>query len=63
MTRFLLSIAFFAVLAITVGFLLSGRDSFDWVLALGLFAVALAGEGLRLWLRRGRARSRQSSAT
>ncbi|MEV8373797.1 hypothetical protein AB0P21_13715 [Kribbella sp. NPDC056861] len=61
MTRFFLSVGFFAALSVGVGFLMSGNDSFDWGMALGLFALALAGEGLRLWIRRGRAGSRQSS--
>lgn len=61
MTRFLLSIAFFAVLSVGVGLLMSGSDFFDWAIALGLFGVALAGEGLRLWIRRGRTKTRQSS--
>ncbi len=61
MTRFFISLSVFAALAIAVGFLLPGKGTFDWVLALGLFALAVAGESLRLWLRRSRARNRQSS--
>lgn len=61
MNRFILSIAFFAGLAVGVGFLMSGSDSFDWAMALGLFAVAVAGESFRLWVRRGRTKARQSS--
>lgn len=59
--RFFISLAVFAALAIAVGFLLAGRDTFDWAIALGLFAVAVVGETLRLWMRRSRARKRQSS--
>jgi hypothetical protein len=55
--RFILSLTFFAALAIGVGFLLSGEELFDWVLALGLFGLALAGEGARLWIRRSRAKT------
>ncbi|WBQ05810.1 hypothetical protein [Kribbella sp. CA-293567] len=61
MTRFLVSIVFFAALSFGVGLLLSGDDYFEWPLALGLFGVALAGEAVRLWIRRDRARTRQSS--
>jgi hypothetical protein len=59
--KFVLSVALFAALAVGVGFLTSGNEYFDWEVAGGLFALALAGEGLRLWIRRGRTRSRQSS--
>ncbi|MEU4396465.1 hypothetical protein [Kribbella sp. NPDC023855] len=61
MNRFFLAVAFFAALAVAVGFLTSGTEYFDWEIAAGLFALALAGEGLRLWIRRGRTKSRQSS--
>jgi hypothetical protein len=62
MTRIILSLVGFAALSVGVGFLLSGDDrTFDWRLAGGLFGIALAGEVARLWLRRSRARSRQSS--
>lgn len=33
--RFFISLAVFAALAIAVGFLLAGRDTFDWAIALG----------------------------
>ncbi|GAB3818158.1 hypothetical protein [Kribbella italica] len=60
--KLVLSLSFFAALSIAVGFLLSGADrTFDWRLAGGLFAVALVGELTRLKIRRGRARSGQSS--
>ncbi|NEA36046.1 SoxR reducing system RseC family protein [Streptomyces sp. SID13031] len=61
MARFLLPVAFFVALAVGVGFLMSGSDLFDWGMALGLFGLALAGEGLRFWIRRDRAKARQSS--
>lgn len=61
MTRSLLSVAFFAALSLLVGFLLSGDDYFAWWISLSLFGFALAGEALRFWIRRGRARDRQSS--
>jgi hypothetical protein len=60
--RPVLSLTFFGILSIAVGVLLSGDDQdVDWMVAGGLFAVALAGEGFRLWLRRGRAKSRETS--
>jgi hypothetical protein len=62
-SRFIISLGVFAVLAIAVGFMTAGRETFDWALALGLFAVALVGESSRLWIRRSRARKRQSSVT
>ncbi|GAB2636498.1 hypothetical protein [Kribbella swartbergensis] len=56
------SLTFFGILSVAVGVLLSGDDQdVDWIVAGGLFAVALAGEGFRLWLRRGRAKSRETS--
>lgn len=61
MNRFFVSVAVFAALSAGVGFLMSGSEYFDWEVAGGLFALALAGEGLRLWIRRGRTKSRQSS--
>ncbi len=55
-------LSLFAVLSLGVGILMSGDDQdVDWLVAGGLFAVALAGEGARLWLRRDRAKSRESS--
>ncbi|WP_433163406.1 hypothetical protein [Kribbella sp. CA-247076] len=60
--RLFFTLAFFAALSLAVGIMLSGDDQdVDWLVAGGLFGVALAGEGVRLWLRRGRARSRESS--
>lgn len=61
MTRFFIAIGIFAALAIAVGFLLAGKADFAWGVALGLFGLALIGEGLRLWIRRDRAKNRQSS--
>jgi hypothetical protein len=60
--RLFLMLSFFGVLSLVVGVLLSGDDQdVDWLIAGGLFAVALAGEGARLWLRRDRAKSREST--
>jgi hypothetical protein len=60
--RLVISLTIFAVLAVGVGILTSGDDQdIDWVITGGLFAFALAGEGIRLWLRRSRAKSRESS--
>ncbi len=62
MTRPILSVSFFLVLSVGVGFLVSGDDQLiDWFVAGGLFALALAGEGVRLWLRRSRAKTKQES--
>jgi hypothetical protein len=61
MKRFFFALGVFAVLATAVGFLLSGKGEFAWGVALGLFGLALIGEALRLWIKRGRARTRQSS--
>jgi len=61
-TRLVVSLTIFGVLSLGVGILMSGDDQdVDWAIAGGLFALALAGEGARLWLRRDRAKSRQSS--
>jgi hypothetical protein len=59
--RIALTLVFFGVLSFVVGLLVSGEDNFDWGVAGGLFALAAAGEGARFWLRRSRARKRQSS--
>ena len=61
MMRFLIAVIIFAVLATVVGFLLSGKGEFAWGVTLGLFGLALIGEGLRLWIRRDRAGTRQST--
>jgi hypothetical protein len=47
-----LTLLFFLGLSAGVGFLLGG-DDVDWWKAGGLFALAVAGESLRWWLRRG----------
>jgi hypothetical protein len=61
-TRIVLSLTFFAILAVTVGILTSGNDQdIDWAVTGSLFGIALAGEGIRQWLRRSRAKSRESS--
>jgi hypothetical protein len=60
MNRFLIAVGVFAALATAVGFLLSGKEDFAWGVALGLFGLALIGEGLRLWIKRGRATKRQT---
>jgi hypothetical protein len=60
--RLFLVLTFFGVLALGVGILMSGDDQdVDWLITGGLFGVALAGEGVRLWLRRERAKSREST--
>ena len=61
MTRFVLTLVFFGVLSLVVGSLVSGADYFDWGVTGGLFALAVAGECLRFWLKRSRAKKRQSS--
>ena len=57
MTRLIISLSGFAVLAAGVGLLLSGDDAFDWTVALLLFGIAVVGEGARVWLRRSRAKN------
>jgi hypothetical protein len=61
-TRLVLTLLFFLGLSVGVGFLLGG-DYFDWAVAGGLFALAVAGELLRWWLRRAPQKNsaRQSS--
>jgi hypothetical protein len=59
--RFALTLSFFAGLSFAVGLLMSGEEFCDWGVAGGLFALAVAGESLRFWLKRSRAKSRQSS--
>ena len=62
MNRIVLSLTFFGILAVVVGILTSGDDQdIDWAITGGLFGRALAGEGVRQWLRRSRAKSRESS--
>jgi hypothetical protein len=59
--RLAISLTFFLVLALVIGYVLSGPAFMDWGVAGGLFAVAVAGEGFRFWLRQSRAKKRQSS--
>ena len=62
MNRLIMSLLFFAVLATGAGIALSGADEdIDWTVTGGLFGLAVAGESLRFWLKRSRARKRQSS--
>ncbi|TDW60916.1 hypothetical protein [Kribbella pratensis] len=61
MKRLVISLLFFLVVSLAVGLLLSGSEFLDWGLAGGLFAIAVAGEGLRFWLGRSRAKKRESS--
>jgi hypothetical protein len=59
--RLVVSLLFFLVVSLAVGLLVSGSEFLDWGITGGLFAIAVAGEGLRFWLRRSRARKRESS--
>ncbi len=61
MIRFALTLVFFGVLSLAVGLLVSGDDYFDWEVAGGLFALAVAGECVRFRLKRSRAKKHQSS--
>ncbi|TCC11447.1 hypothetical protein [Kribbella soli] len=61
MKRLAISLTFFLVLALVIGYVLSGPSFMDWSVTGGLFAVAVAGEGFRYWLSRSRAKKRQSS--
>lgn len=61
MKRLAISLTFFLVLSIGVGLALSGPEFMDWGVAGGLFAIAVAGEGFRYWIRRSRAKKRDSS--
>jgi membrane protein DedA with SNARE-associated domain len=61
LTKFLLSAGILTAIAVAVGFLLSTDDGFDWGLTLILVGIAIAGEGLRTWIRRGRAKRNQGS--
>jgi hypothetical protein len=61
LTKFLLSAGILTVIAVAVGFLLSTGGEFDWGLTLLLVGIAISGEGLRTWIRRGRARRDRSS--
>ena len=59
--RIALTLVFFGVLSFVVGLMVSGEDYVDWGLAGGLFVLAVAGEATRYWLKRSRAKKRQSS--
>ena len=61
MKRLAISLTFFLVLALVIGYLVPGPGFMDWGVAGGLFAVAIAGECFRFWLRRTRAKKRDSS--
>jgi hypothetical protein len=57
--RSVLVLVFFFVLSVAVGILMATDDEyFDWAVGGGLFALAVAGEGLRIWLRRGRVKTK-----
>jgi hypothetical protein len=59
--RFVLTLGFFLVLAVVAGWLVSDEGYVDWGVAGMLFVVATAGESLRSWLKRSRAKKHQSS--
>ncbi|GAA3082431.1 hypothetical protein JOF29_004596 [Kribbella aluminosa] len=58
MKRLAVSLTLFLVLSLGVGLAVSGPDFMDWGIAGGLFAIAVAGESFRFWLRRTRAKKR-----
>jgi hypothetical protein len=60
--RLAISLTFFLVLSLVIGYVVSGPAVLDWGVAGGLFAVAIAGECFRYWLRRTRAKKRDSSS-
>ena len=63
MKRLAISLTFFLVLALVIGYVVSGPTFMDWGAAGGLFAFAIAvlGEGFRFWIRRSRAKKRDSA--
>ncbi|TDW17772.1 hypothetical protein [Kribbella kalugense] len=61
MKRLVISLLFFLVVSVAVGFLVSGPEFLDWGVAGGLFVLAVAGESFRFWLKRSRAKKRESS--
>ncbi|MFD7161500.1 hypothetical protein ACFV9C_43430 [Kribbella sp. NPDC059898] len=61
MKRFVVSLMVFLVLSFGVGMAVSGPDFIDWGVAVGLFAIAVAGESFRFWLSRSRAKKQDSS--
>lgn len=60
--KFLTSVAILSGVGVAVGFLLSGDDALDWELTALLVGVAIVGEGLRTWIRRGRRRRQSAGA-
>ena len=58
--KFVVTTAAFVAVAVAVGFLAPG-EGFDWWLTVGLIALAVGGEGLRTWIRSGRAKRRPSA--
>jgi hypothetical protein len=57
--RSALVLVFFFVVSTAVGMLVATDDEyFDWAVGGGLFALAAAGEGVRIWLRRGRVKTK-----
>jgi len=58
--RLAMSLTFFLVLALVIGYMVSGPSFMDWSVAGGLFAVAIAGESFRFWLQRTRAKNRSN---
>ncbi|MGZ0150199.1 hypothetical protein ACXJJ3_24270 [Kribbella sp. WER1] len=60
MKRFVVSLVIFLVLSLGVGLAVSGPDFIDWGVAVGLFAIAVAGESFRFWLQRSRAKKRST---
>ncbi|MFF0339506.1 hypothetical protein [Kribbella sp. NPDC004875] len=61
MKRLAVTLLFFLVVSLVVGFLVSGQEAMDWGVAGGLFVIAVLGEGFRFWLQRSRAKKRESS--
>ena len=58
MIRSVLVVVFFFVVSVAVGILMATEDEyFDWAIGGGLFGLAMAGEGVRVWIRRGRSSS------
>jgi hypothetical protein len=56
--RTVLVLVFFFVLSVAAGILMAtGDEYFDWAVGGGLFGLAVAGEGARIWIRRGRTKT------
>ena len=62
MKRLAISLTFFLVLSLVIGYVVSGPTFMDWGVAGGLFAFAIVGECFRYWLLRTRAKKRDSSS-